>query len=294
MDEHELRAFALLSQVQHFGRSADQLNMSPSALSRMVQRIEGDLGAQLLIRDRRGVELTAAGQRVAQFCREEIDRWRDLRREITGPQGQFRGTVRLFASVTACYSLVPSILSRWQKDFPQVRVELLTGDPGDAVPKVVAEEVDLAIGALDPSEDRRLRSVETAVSSMVVVAERHWYGARREKSWLELWGERPIILPKKGYLRRLCNSWMEEQGLGTGPINEVSGNEAILALVQLGQGLGIVPRIVLENSPLSEGIEVVEQAPELPQLSIGLVALERRCKSGLFQALLESLATDGD
>ena len=72
MDFFELEAFYVLSQNLHFARTADKIHLSPSALSRLIARLEAETGATLLDRGTRQVRLTEEGRQFARFARESI------------------------------------------------------------------------------------------------------------------------------------------------------------------------------------------------------------------------------
>ena len=57
--------------------------------------------------------------------------------------------------------------------------------------------------------------------------------------------------------------------------SEVSGNEALIAMVRLGCGIGIVPQLVLERSPFRDEVQVLEHAPQLDPYTVGLCAAKR-------------------
>ena len=63
MTTHELEIFITLADQLHFGRASQTCNLSPSALTRAIQRLEEEVGQPLFIRDNRKVMLTAAGER---------------------------------------------------------------------------------------------------------------------------------------------------------------------------------------------------------------------------------------
>ena len=62
MDLRDLKMFLHLAESRHFGRSARAMHVSPSTLSRQIQRLEEDLGQPLFVRDNRTVTLTEAGE----------------------------------------------------------------------------------------------------------------------------------------------------------------------------------------------------------------------------------------
>ncbi|KAI3490522.1 hypothetical protein L1887_45357 [Cichorium endivia] len=117
--------FLHLADSRHFGRSARAMHVSPSTLSRQIQRLEEDLGQPLFVRD----------NRTYQQLRHSIDQ--------QGPS--LSGELHIFCSVTAAYSHLPPILDRFRAAHPSVEIKLTTGDASDAMEKVVTGEADLAI-----------------------------------------------------------------------------------------------------------------------------------------------------
>src|SRR4029077_14931549 len=102
MDYDALRLFLHLAQTLHFLRTSRECHVSPSALSRSIQRLERQAGWPLFERDRRSVRCTAEGIRCAQHARETVERWEGVQRDLRGRRDTLTGTIVVFASVTAC------------------------------------------------------------------------------------------------------------------------------------------------------------------------------------------------
>ena len=73
MDFFELNAFLNLSQTLHFAHTAEKVNLSPSALSRLISRLEDETGTILLERNNREVKLTPQGADFARFAKKCLD-----------------------------------------------------------------------------------------------------------------------------------------------------------------------------------------------------------------------------
>ena len=82
--------------------------------------------------------------------------------------------------------------------------------------------------------------------------------SRRAKLGGSHWNGLPVILPRRGLDRERIDAWLEEQEAEPEVYAEVDGNEAILAMVALGCGVGVVPELVRKDSPLRGRIEPVE------------------------------------
>lgn len=107
-----------LSESRHFGRTAAAVHVSPSTLSRQIQRLEEELGQPLLLRDNRDVRLTAAGEQLQDFARQTLLHYRQLRSGLDSHGTALCGELHLFCSVTAAYSHLPPI---WTVFAPIIR-----------------------------------------------------------------------------------------------------------------------------------------------------------------------------
>ncbi|HKL83803.1 MAG TPA: LysR substrate-binding domain-containing protein, partial [Desulfobacter sp.] len=72
--------------------------------------------------------------------------------------------------------------------------------------------------------------------------------------------------------------------------SQVTGHEAIIALVNLGFGIGLVPRLVLEKSPLYQNIVVLDNMPELPPYEIALCTRNANLSNPRVRALMDIVA----
>ena len=96
MDLRDLKTFLHLAESRHFGRSARAMHVSPSTLSRQIQRLEEDLGQPLFVRDNRTVTLTEAGEALRVFAQQTLLQYQQLRHTIDqqGPSLSARHTRR--------------------------------------------------------------------------------------------------------------------------------------------------------------------------------------------------------
>ncbi len=93
-----------------------------------------------------------------------------------------------------------------------------------------------------------------------------------------------MILSEKGVARKNANSWFDNLNVSPKIYAQVAGNEAIVSMVSLGFGIGIVPKIVLTNSPLQHRVVVVSPPKKLAPFNVGLFTLEKKLKNPLINA----------
>ena len=266
MDFSEMEAFVSLAGHLHFARAAEAVNTSPSALSRIIGRLEEEVGARLFERDTRRVALTPAGNTFLTFAEDSLHRRELMRQSLDSLDGKLRGILRVYASVTACYTILPPLVAALAREHPELRLSVETGDPAEAEAVLKEGRVDLALAALPEGGMLGMDCFSVRETPLVFVAIPGVVkGAQPD------WSQVPLILPRRGLARERFDRWTRQRDLRVHVAAETAGNEAILALARLGQGLGLVPRIVLDNSPFAEGLEVWNPDPGLGNYDIGFV-----------------------
>ncbi len=296
MDFYELEAFVALSESLHFSRAAAVVHLSASALSRLVGRLEEELGVTLFERDTRRSSLTEEGESFLAFARESIHRRNDLRLRLGKHDERLRGILRVYASVTACYSILPPFVEILKKAHPELRLSVETGDPADAAVAVREGRAELALDALPPGGFKDLECYPVRKTPLVFVSSLTGaYGKldlpKNDNLQLEkVISSVPLILPKTGIARERFDKWVRNRGIKPAIAAETAGNEAILAFGRLGLGLGLVPRIVLENSPFGDGMAIYHAGSDFGEYDIGFVQKPSAAGSDSAQKLRRAIA----
>jgi len=291
MDHDALRLFLHLSRTLRFLQTSRECHISPSALSRAIQRLEREVGCRLFERDRRTVRLTPEGTRLAAHARDVLDRWDQVTRELRGSSSALAGTIALFASVTACQSFLPGILSGFRERFPDIHIRLETGYAVDALEMLAEGRVDVTVAALParvpaPLAARVLLHTPLVFAAPASPCEVQRQIARRPLPWAEL----PIILPASGLARADADRWFRRKRITPRIYSEVPGSEAILSLVSLGCGVGIVPRIVMDKSPLRAEVRALDVEPEIGEFRVGVCTQRRKLQSPLVRAFWDAIS----
>lgn len=143
----ELAAFVAVARERSFRRAAEQLGLSPSALSRAIRSLEERLGTRVLNRTTRSVAPTQAGEMLFNRLRSAIDEMDGAVREAATHQGRPRGLVRLNMPHVAARLVIAPALAEFSKAYPDIRLDLVLDD---AITDIVAAGFDAGIrsGAL--------------------------------------------------------------------------------------------------------------------------------------------------
>ena len=293
MDLRDLKLFLHLAESRHFGRTARAMHVSPSTLSRQIQRLEEDLGQSLFLRDNRTVTLTDAGEQLRLFAQQTLLQYQQMRHAIGQHGPSLSGELKLFCSVTAAYSHLPPILDRFRAEHPQVEIKLTTGDAADAVEKVQSGDADLAIAGRPETLPASIDFTSLGHIPLVLIAPALPCPVRNQATQPEPdWAKIPLILPEQGPARRRIDLWFRRLRIANPLIYAtVSGHEAIVSMVALGCGIALLPGVVLENSPepVRNRVLVLENVDAVAPFELGVCVQKKRLGEPLIKAFWQLL-----
>jgi LysR family transcriptional regulator, positive regulator for ilvC len=290
MDTTQLKMVLALAHTLHFQRAAEQCHVSPSTLSRSIAQLEEQLKVTLFERNNRSVAITHHGMRVLDFARETLAQWEALRDSLQGESQDLRGSLSLYCSVTASYSFLYEILTDFRQQHPMIEIKVHTGDPALAVERVLAGHEDLAIAAHAANMPRDINFKRITYSPLVLIQAIHHDNQNVSGNFnREYWQAIPFIISEQGVAKERLNEWFRRKKITPNVYAQVAGHEAIVSMVSLGFGVGVVPKIVLDNSPLANQVKYHPIQPQLKPYEVGVCVLARRLKSPLIRAFWQQI-----
>lgn len=288
MDDRSLQLFQHLAKSLHFAKSAKACHVSPSTLSRTIQRLEEELSCQLFIRDNRSVILSESGKKLLLYVDQRFEQLDVFKRSLNESQTELSGTLNIYCSVTASYSHLPALLDRFRRAQPKVEINLDTGDAADGFDQVANKRVDIAIAARTDNIAASIYFQTIASVPLAVIAPATKCAVRTElqKDTID-WQNIPIILPEHGVARQRFENWFRQKNVGRPKVYaQVSGHEALVSMIALGCGIGVAPLVVIENSPVNDRIEILPNDYIKP-FDLGLCCLKSRLDNPILAEFIE-------
>jgi LysR family positive regulator for ilvC len=282
MDLRNLELFVHLAQTLHFGKTAEAMYVTPSTLSRAIQRLEDDTQIQLFERNNRAVNLTHAGQVFLAFAHQTLAAWQQTQVQLQAQQHELTGALSMYCSVTASQSHLPNLLNQYKRLHPNVDMQLVTGDPALAEQRLLKKHSDVAISIYTPAFPEELSFVSLGEVPLVLIAPR----AFRIRQMRDVkWHTHQMILPDSGPSKRIVHHWLAEHNIRPQIYAHVGGNEAIVSMVALGVGIGFVPQIVVDHSTLKDQVRMI-QVSDIEPYILGLACIRARAEEPKIKALL--------
>lgn len=241
MELSDLQIFRTVVQTGGVVRAAEVLHRAQSSVTARIKVLEEKLGVRLFLREGRRMQLTPQGKILIGFA----DRMLDLSKEAASALQSDRptGVLRLGAMESTAAARLPEPLGRFHERYPEVALELFSGDPRHLLEQVLCSKLDAALIA-DPVLDRRLQSVEIYDEELVIVAEAAHPCISSPKD-----------LPSKTILafhpgcphRKRLEDWFLRGRVMPGRVVEVGSYHLILGCVAIGMGIALVPHSVLDS-----------------------------------------------
>jgi DNA-binding transcriptional LysR family regulator len=264
------------------------LGVSQPTLSKQIHTLETSLGAPLFERIRGAVALTAAGETLLPLAQRMVADADAAREAVSDVVGLRRGEVRLGATPSLCSSLVPEVLRTFRASHPEIQLYVNEGSSQDLIENLLAHTLDLAL-IVQPAQgvDEALEAAPVLNESLVVAS--HISGppptphGQIALSELE---HTPLVMFRSGYdIRGVTMDACRMAGFT--PKFAVEGGEmdAVLAFVEAGLGVALVPSMVLANRPL------LRSTPLAPPGMRRTIALAHRKRSVLPHAAAALRAT---
>jgi LysR family nitrogen assimilation transcriptional regulator len=275
LELRELRYFHSVARTGNFGRAARELNIGQPNISHHVQKLEQELGTQLLIRHGRGVTLTQAGS----CLMERLDVILGLLNaplETAPAPERTTGTITLALPAEPAPLLVPRLLEECRSRWPNVTLAVREGTSASLEEWVLDRRVDLAVlqdpPALDELDVDPVVTERLGLVSGVRTIRLDGTGAVRVRQL----GELELILPHpRHWIRRLVDTAAFRRGIVLNKVQQVDGVALTKEMVRDGVGHTVLPYVAVRDE-VARGTLSFLPIDHDPLLTIHAIA----CRSG--------------
>lgn len=250
-----------------FSAAAEALSYTQSAVSQAIARLESEIGATLVVRDRRGVRPTAAGATLLEHAEAIFAQVQSAEADLAAVMGVRGGRLRAASFPSAGATLMPLAISTFRTRHPDVSLTLAEGEPEEIAPRLRAGEFDLALLFEFPGVRERpgvgLCNVTLLEDPMhVALPAQHELVSKPALTLADLgdqdWVQTSESSPCARHVVRSCLA----AGFEPNVTFESDDYETVQGLVAAGVGVALIPRLAL--SRVHSGIVVRELSPRSP------------------------------
>ncbi|RUS48887.1 LysR family transcriptional regulator [Cohnella sp. AR92] len=226
-------------------KAGEVLNLTQSAISHAISGLEHELGLNLLIRNRSGVQLTDNGERLLHYFRKITQLNEDLHQEVALIKGIETGTVRIGTFSSVSISWLPGILKEYHDRFPLIETKILDGNYREIERWIATGAVDIGFVNLPVQEG--LEAILLRRDRMLCILPADHPLGGQSTIRIDQIINSPFIMPTTGCdadLRRIFSQYKLSPNIKY----ELEDDHAIMSMVQNNLGVSILPETILEHS----------------------------------------------
>ena len=201
MDSRQLRYFAAIYEAQSVSRAAEGLNIAASALSHHLNNLEAELATSLFLRKPRGMQPTAAGERLYDHARGILRAITAATDDLQEEGREITGDVSVGMSYSAVKAIGVDLMKTVINDYPKLRLSLSESLSGSMLVHLMSSEIDMAV-VYNPPNDPKLRTQPILEEEMVCVGRRDIIGDTDDPVTFQELLEMPLILLRQGLSAR--------------------------------------------------------------------------------------------
>ena len=242
----KFQAFVKTVEYGSFTEAAKALSYSQSSVSKMIADLDNIWNVRLLERSRNGLVLTSEGMQILPYVRRLVDEYDRMQEQIRLMNGIQTGIIRIGAFSSVATYWMPNIIRRFQQDYPNIEYEILIGDYSEIERWIAQGRVDCGFSRLPVKAGLEGTLLERD-ELVVILPEGHSLAAKDKVDPLDL-NDEPFMLLEHGGKTEV-SELLEEYQVDPNVLFTTWDDYAIMAMVESGLGVGILPRLILQRIP---------------------------------------------
>ncbi|HSG91413.1 MAG TPA: LysR substrate-binding domain-containing protein [Pseudomonadales bacterium] len=256
MDLALLRSLLAVTDAGAITEAASRLGITQPALTRRIQHLEQEFGAELLSRSRKGAQLTELGRLVEQEARVLVDRYDSLKAEVASHSTVEGGTVRIGGGATAVSFVLPDAIAQFQRDFPRVHFHVKEASSSEIASDVANGRLELGL-VTQPVRTAGLEIRPLLDDRIVLVAARdNPLSSMPAVSVSDLDGRNFVGFEGGSAIRQIVDASLREAGVEINVVMELRSIPAIVRMVATTGSLAFVSQLGLHGQDLVREIDV--------------------------------------
>jgi DNA-binding transcriptional LysR family regulator len=256
MDLNLLRSLVAVADAGAITEAANRLGITQPALTRRIQQLEAEFGAEFLSRSRKGAHLTELGRLAEREARVLIDRYDSLKAEVASHRNVEGGTVRIGGGATAVSFMLPDAIARFQREYPLVHFHVKEASSSEIASDVADGRLELGL-VTQPVRTAGLEIKPLTDDHIVLVAALDNPLVRKGPVPVaSLDGQNFVGFEGGSAIRQIVDANLREAGIEINVVMELRSIPAILRMVATTGSLAFVSRLGLQNQDLVRAIDV--------------------------------------
>ena len=290
MSDRRLKVFHAVARLLSFTKAAEELHMTQPAVTFQVRQLEEYFNTRLFDRTHNKVNLTPAGERVAEFAERIFDLYEEMENRVRDLTGEISGALTIGASTTIAEYMLPALLGEFKNRYPDINLRLKVSNSEGIVSMVEHNVIDLGVVESPVSNKNLIVEVCHDDQLVVVAAPDHDLVKRGGKVSASDIVRYPFVCREEGSgTRDVIMHYLMEHKVTPSDMTfslELGSPEAIKGAVEAGMGITILSRSIIGKELKLNMLAELELDPPLSR-PFSFVRQRQKFRVTIMEKLLE-------
>lgn len=211
MELRVLRYFLTLAREETVLGAASALHLSQPTLSRQLMDLEAEIGKKLFIRGNRRITLTDEGMLLRKRAEEILSLVEKTEAELSSDEGSINGDIHIGGGETHAMRAIADMIRELQKEYPQIRCHLFSGNADDVTERLDKGLLDFGI-LIEPANIQKYESIRLPGRDVwgVLMRKESSLAAQDTVSPKDLW-EKPLIISRQSMTKNSLEDWLQKR-----------------------------------------------------------------------------------
>ena len=290
MSDRRLKVFHNVAKLLSFTKAAEAMHMTQPAVTFQVRQLEEYFNTRLFDRTHNKVNLTQAGERVAEYAERIFDLYTEMENSVRDLTGEISGALTIGASTTIAEYMLPALLGEFKNRYPDINLRLKVSNSEGIVSMVEHNVIDLGVVEAPVSNKNLIVEVCHNDQLVVVTHPEHELAKRGGKVKVGEIVNYPFVSREEGSgTREVITQYLLDEKISPDDMNfclELGSPEAIKGAVEAGMGITIMSRSIIGKELKLEILAAVQLDPPLSR-PFSFVRQRQKFRVTVMEELLE-------
>ena len=282
------KTFYYVAKYKKISAAAEYLYVSQPAVTQTIQKLEDQLGSNLLVRGRNGIELTETGKMLYDFISKSIETLDNAEFRFGKYEKLEEGNIKIRTGSNVAKLLLYEALEKFSKDYPNIKIEITSGNPFEAVKSVTTGEIDMVMTYLPLNvEYSNLQVIDCKEKEYIFAMSKKYFEDNNVniKKISDLNNYSLIIPRKSSAIRNIFDNNFKD--IITNFHYEITHEQMKKEFITRNMGIGFIIRDEVENEIKKGDIIEVNLKESKCKGSIGIICLDDKLTTFATKKLIQ-------
>ncbi len=282
------KVFYYVAKYKKISLAAEKLFVSQPAVTQTIQKLEEQLGGNLLVRTKSGIELTETGKMLYEFASKSIETLDNIEYRFSKYENLEEGTIKIRTGSNVAKIILYNALEKFSKDYPKIKIEIATGAPDQSIEMLHTGEIDMVLLYLPyNTEYSNLKTIECAKKKYIFAMSKNYAENNNVCiSHIEDLNNYSLIVPKKNSAIR--NMFDEKfKNIITNFHYEIAQEQMKKEFIMRDMGIGFIIEDEVEDELKKGSVVKVNMENATVEGSVGAITLNEKYATFATKKLLD-------